>query len=128
MPSQWDHRADKDLLLAIIEGNNLKAIEWPAISEKLQKKGYSFTKEACRQHFQKIRKESRTGSPSVSTNTTPAATPAATPAKKRKSKAASFEDGDDDDEEETPTKVKSKRVKKENGNHSAAQPGVEIEE
>ncbi|ESZ89456.1 hypothetical protein SBOR_10160 [Sclerotinia borealis F-4128] len=126
MPSQWNHKADKDLLLAIIEGNNLKAIEWPMISEKLQKKGYSFTKEACRQHFQKIRKESRTGSPSVSVNTTHATIPT----KKRKSKAASFEGGDEDedDDEETPLKIKSKRVKKENGDQSATPPGVEVEE
>ncbi|KAF7872507.1 hypothetical protein EAF04_003428 [Stromatinia cepivora] len=124
MPSQWDHRADKDLLLAIIEGNNLKTIEWPAISERLQKKGYSFTKEACRQHFQKIRKESRTGSPSASASTTPAATPA----KKRKPKASSYEDGAENDDEETPSKITSKRVKKENGNQSATQVGVEVEE
>ncbi|TGO44392.1 hypothetical protein BCON_0529g00060 [Botryotinia convoluta] len=117
MPSQWDHRADKDLLLAIIEGNNLKAIEWPTISERLQKKGHSFTKEACRQHFQKIRKESRTGSPSASTSTTPAATSV----KKRKSKAASIE-------EETPSMNQSKRVKKESDDQSAAELGVESEE
>lgn len=48
MPSQWDHRADKDLLLAIIEGENLKSVEWPAVSNRLSRKGYSFTKEACR--------------------------------------------------------------------------------
>ncbi|KAF5874268.1 uncharacterized protein Bfra_004275 [Botrytis fragariae] len=124
MPSQWDHRADKDLLLAIIEGNNLKAIEWPTISERLQKKGYSFTKEACRQHFQKIRKESRTGSPSVSTSTTPAVTSV----KKRKSKAASIEEEQENDDEETPSKNQSKRVKKESDDQSAAELGVESEE
>ncbi|TGO17917.1 hypothetical protein BPAE_0403g00010 [Botrytis paeoniae] len=124
MPSQWDHRADKDLLLAIIEGNNLKAIEWPTISERLQEKGYSFTKEACRQHFQKIRKESRTGSPSASTSTTPAATSV----KKRKSKAASIEEGQENDDEETPSKNQSKRVKKESDDQSAAELGVESEE
>ncbi|KAF7900636.1 uncharacterized protein EAF01_007938 [Botrytis porri] len=125
MPSQWDHRADKDLLLAIIEGNNLKAIEWPTISERLQKKGYSFTKEACRQHFQKIRKESRTGAPSASASTTPTATSA----KKRKSKAASIEEGpENDDDEETPSKNQSKRVKTESDDQSAAELGVENEE
>ncbi|QSZ33747.1 hypothetical protein DSL72_005318 [Monilinia vaccinii-corymbosi] len=123
MPSQWDHRADKDLLLAIIEGNNLKAIEWPVISERLNQKGYSFTKEACRQRFQKIRKESRTGSPAVSTNTTPAATQV----KKRKSKSASFEDVNEDDDEETPSKIKSKRMKKENANQSTPELGDGIE-
>ncbi|RAL66346.1 hypothetical protein DID88_006015 [Monilinia fructigena] len=127
MPSQWDHRADKDLLLAIIEGNNLKAIEWPTISERLNQKGYSFTKEACRQHFQKIRKESRTGSPSASSNTTPAVTPA----QKRKSKVASLKEGnkddDDDDDDESPSKNKSKRLKKENTKLSATHLGDEIE-
>ncbi|KAB8301173.1 hypothetical protein EYC80_003069 [Monilinia laxa] len=96
MPSQWDHRADKDLLLAIIEGNNLKAIEWPTISERLNQKGYSFTKEACRQHFQKIRKESRTGSQSVSSNTAPAVAPA----KKRKSKVSSLEERNEEDDDD----------------------------
>ncbi|TGO66162.1 hypothetical protein BOTNAR_0066g00010 [Botryotinia narcissicola] len=124
MPSQWDHRADRDLLLAIIEGNNLKAIEWPTISERLEKKGYSFTKEACRQHFQKIRKESRTSSPSASTSTTPAASSV----KKRKSKAAFVEEGQENKEEGTPSKTQSKRVKKESNDQSAAELGVESEE
>ncbi|KAF7956904.1 hypothetical protein EAE96_004228 [Botrytis aclada] len=127
MPSQWDHRADKDLLLAIIEGNNLKSIEWPTISERLQTKGYSFTKEACRQHFQKIRKESRAGSASASASASTSTTPAATSVKKRKSKAASIEEGQDNDEE-TPSKIQSKRVKKESDDQSAAKLGVESEE
>lgn len=77
----------------------------------------------CSQHFQKIRKESRTGSPSVSSSTPPAVTPA----KKRKSKVASLDEGNDDDDEESPSKTKSKRVKKENTKLSATQLGDEIE-
>jgi hypothetical protein len=48
MPSQWDHKADKDLLLAIIENGDLKSISWPAIAAKMQAKQYTFTHEACR--------------------------------------------------------------------------------
>jgi hypothetical protein len=48
MPSQWDHKADKDLLLAIIENGDLKSISWPAIAAKMQAKAYTFTHEACR--------------------------------------------------------------------------------
>jgi hypothetical protein len=48
MPSQWDHKADKDLLLAIIENGDLKSISWPAIAAKMQDKQYTFTHEACR--------------------------------------------------------------------------------
>jgi len=44
-----DHKADKDLLLAIIEEGSLKNIIWPNISDKMQAKNYTFTKEACRQ-------------------------------------------------------------------------------
>jgi hypothetical protein len=48
MPSQWDHKADKDLLLAIIEEGSLKSIVWPQIAEKMKAKEYTFTHEACR--------------------------------------------------------------------------------
>jgi hypothetical protein len=48
MPSQWDHKADKDLLLAIIENGDLKSISWPVIAGKMNAKGYTFTHEACR--------------------------------------------------------------------------------
>lgn len=48
MPSVWDHKADKDLLLAIIENGALKGIEWPKISDIMNAKGYTFTHEGCR--------------------------------------------------------------------------------
>jgi hypothetical protein len=48
MPSQWDQKADKDLLLAIIDEGTLKSIEWPKISAVMLEKGYTFTHEACR--------------------------------------------------------------------------------
>lgn len=48
MPSQWDARADRDLLLAIIDEGALKSVLWPKIAEKMQNKGYTFTHEACR--------------------------------------------------------------------------------
>jgi hypothetical protein len=46
--SVWDHKADKDLLLVIIGEGQLKGINWSTVSEKLQAKNYTFTKEACR--------------------------------------------------------------------------------
>lgn len=46
--SQWDHKSDKDLLLAIIDSGALKGIDWKVISEKMTAKGYTFTHEACR--------------------------------------------------------------------------------
>lgn len=48
MPSQWDHKADKDLLLTIIEDGNLTHIDWQSVSAKLRAKDYTFTHEACR--------------------------------------------------------------------------------
>jgi hypothetical protein len=44
----WDHKADKDLLLAIIAEGQLTGIIWPNVSEKMQAKGYNFSKEGCR--------------------------------------------------------------------------------
>jgi hypothetical protein len=43
--SVWEHKSDKDLLLTIIDQGSL---QWPTISDKMQAKGYTFTKEACR--------------------------------------------------------------------------------
>jgi hypothetical protein len=43
--SVWDHSADKDLLLTIIEEGSFK---WDIISAKMSSKGYTFTKEAVR--------------------------------------------------------------------------------
>jgi hypothetical protein len=48
MPNPWDHRSDKDFLLAIIDEGSLKSIVWPIIAQKMQAKGYTFTHEACR--------------------------------------------------------------------------------
>ncbi|KAL2066673.1 hypothetical protein VTL71DRAFT_2745 [Oculimacula yallundae] len=56
MPSQWNGDADRDLLLAIIEDGSTKSINWPNVASTIQGKGYSFSHEACRQHFQKIRR------------------------------------------------------------------------
>jgi hypothetical protein len=48
MASQWDHRADKALLLAIIEDGQCKSINWRIIATKMKAKNYTFTHEACR--------------------------------------------------------------------------------
>ncbi|KAI9053937.1 hypothetical protein LZ554_002881 [Drepanopeziza brunnea f. sp. 'monogermtubi'] len=81
MPSIWDHKADKDLLLTIIDEGSLKSIAWPSISNKMADKGYSFTHEGCRQHFQKIRKEARNG------HSSPLDAPAPSPSKPKANKA-----------------------------------------
>lgn len=132
MPSQWDHKADKDLLLAIIDDGQLKSIVWPGIAAKMQAKGYTFTHEACRQHFQKIRKESKTGRGSSGISTPPkqaskangTSTTASGNKRKSTSKSTSFastngfsQGGEDDDEEiDTPSKkrkVNANGIKKE---------------
>jgi hypothetical protein len=46
--SVWDHQADKDLLLAIIENSALKGIKWEVIAGLMQSKGHTFTNEGCR--------------------------------------------------------------------------------
>ncbi|KAG9240339.1 hypothetical protein BJ878DRAFT_297828 [Calycina marina] len=55
--SIWNHEADKDLLLSVIAEGSLKGHNWASVSARMETKNYNFTKEACRQHFQKIRKE-----------------------------------------------------------------------
>ncbi|EKD16221.1 uncharacterized protein L3040_009539 [Drepanopeziza brunnea f. sp. 'multigermtubi'] len=123
MPSVWDHKADKDLLLTIIDEGSLKSIAWPSISNKMADKGYSFTHEGCRQHFQKIRKEARNGhnaletlapSPSKAKAKAKAVT---TPRKASKKENAPWADGDDnkDDYEDLPppSSKRKREVKKE---------------
>ncbi|KAG0647813.1 hypothetical protein D0Z07_6040 [Hyphodiscus hymeniophilus] len=61
--STWDGASDRDLLLTIIDEGGPGSSKWQVIADKMQAKGYTFTKEACRQHFQKIRKESRSSNP-----------------------------------------------------------------
>ncbi|KAM3078092.1 hypothetical protein ACMFMG_002606 [Clarireedia jacksonii] len=132
MPSAWDHAADRDMLLCIIEVGDIKSIQWDVVSQKMQAKGYTFTKEACRQRFQKIRRESKSHHPS----TTPSSAET-TPAKKRqrasKSKSTSTpttstssrqklgtyvfngaeEEEEDDDEDDLLPSPQSKHMKQE---------------
>ena len=48
MPSMWDHRADKDLLLTIIEDGNLTGTDWHSVAAKMKSKDHTFSHEACR--------------------------------------------------------------------------------
>ncbi|TVY81033.1 hypothetical protein LSUE1_G008881 [Lachnellula suecica] len=136
--SRWDAESDRCLLLNIIEGGDLKGSEWPAISLKMKDKGYNFTHEACRQHYQKLRKEFRGGASNAKPKASPAPkaprTPKSTTTTPRKGSKASksfTSDSDttgsmahgDDDEPSSPTPLKRKRMTKteeeENGVHSA---------
>jgi hypothetical protein len=47
MPSVWNYDSDVELLLTIIEVGD-KSILWDKIAGKMQAKGFTFTKEACR--------------------------------------------------------------------------------
>ncbi|CZT09227.1 uncharacterized protein RAG0_14059 [Rhynchosporium agropyri] len=61
--STWTGDADRDMLLTIIEeGGSGKSIPWPEVARNLQNKGYTFSHEACRQHFQKIKRVAKQGS------------------------------------------------------------------
>lgn len=44
----WDTKADRDLLLAIIDEGALKSVHWPKVAQKMSEKGYTFTHEGCR--------------------------------------------------------------------------------
>lgn len=110
--SQWDHKSDKDLLLTIIDTGALKGIDWKAIAERMVAKGYTFTHEACRQHFQKIRKEARSDSPA----TTPThARTTSTPKSQKRSKGLIYDgnQANSDDEEILTTPAKRAKVRAE---------------
>ncbi|KAH7370838.1 hypothetical protein BKA65DRAFT_545537 [Rhexocercosporidium sp. MPI-PUGE-AT-0058] len=128
-PSQWDHKADKDLLLAVIDEGALKGIVWPKIAVTLQSKGYTFTHEACRQHFQKIRKQSASSSGNgngigANNNSSAPSSPKKRPTPRKPSAATSaknqttgygagVEDENDDEEDmPPPPSAKRKRVMK----------------
>ncbi|KAL5326153.1 hypothetical protein ACEPPN_007291 [Leptodophora sp. 'Broadleaf-Isolate-01'] len=125
-PSQWDHKADKDLLLAIIDEGALKGIVWPKIAVTLQSKGYTFTHEACRQHFQKIRKQSssstgpstngngngngNTSSPSSPKKRPTPRKPSTPTASKSQTQTTGYgNNNDDEDDEDLPPPPSSKR-------------------
>ncbi|TAQ83606.1 hypothetical protein B7494_g8070 [Chlorociboria aeruginascens] len=125
--SSWNHESDRDFLLTIIEGGQLKGIKWDVIAATLQAKGYTFSKEACRQHFQKLRKESSLGLSSTPSSRANAPTPrkraVSGSSKSKLSKSAKSADrslttiDDDDDEEdiEMQTPSKNKKMKTEDG-------------
>jgi len=114
MPSNWDHKADKDLLLTIIEEGALKSIDWPNISARLAQKGYTFSKEACRQHFQKIRKDARANGEATPTPNRTSNGLAKSAGNKGGKANGSFSYGreNEDDDEEMKTPTKRKRVAK----------------
>jgi len=119
-PAPWDAKADRDLLLTIIEHGELKGVKWPLIAGSMAQQGYSFSTEAGRQDLQKIRKESKNGSASKNGKSpTKDATPKTPKQNGSKSANGSFAMGNDDDEEEFGSALKRKRVKKEeNGYHN----------
>ncbi|KUJ09055.1 uncharacterized protein LY89DRAFT_741353 [Mollisia scopiformis] len=111
MPSQWDAKADRDLLLAIIDEGALKSVLWPKIAQKMKDRGYTFSHEACRQHFQKIRKEAKSPSKSAtstprkrSTNDTPTSSFKSSSQKTNTTTSSIL----DDEDFETPTKKRKK--------------------
>ncbi|KAF3912002.1 hypothetical protein AA313_de0208783 [Arthrobotrys entomopaga] len=110
MPS-WTIESEHKLLLTIIKLLNISQLpKWEDVSKEMQAQGLEFTPEGCRQHFQKIRKTSkspstpRKGSAGISKGNTPA---------KRKLSQMHRDDDDVDDEEilKTPSKS-SKQVSK----------------
>ncbi|EHK24471.1 uncharacterized protein TRIVIDRAFT_219926 [Trichoderma virens Gv29-8] len=125
---KWDDAAERDLCVAIIQGNQEGTkvrYNWPRVEEIMTSLGHSFTRDAMSQHFSKtIMKEFHARHPKDDTTETPPAsatkpkTPrkTATPSKKRgkkgaKAQAPEVDDQTDDDLELDATP--SKKVKKE---------------
>ncbi|OBT62023.1 hypothetical protein VE03_08255 [Pseudogymnoascus sp. 23342-1-I1] len=106
MPSAWTPEADRDLLLAIIDENKLQGLDWHAIAAKMATKNnkYSFSHEGCRQHFQKLRRESASGaSGSVPSTPSKPKTPK-TPASRKKKLFDNSVDDEEVDQFVTPSK------------------------
>ncbi|KAI9873375.1 MAG: hypothetical protein M1830_000475 [Pleopsidium flavum] len=104
MPANWDAVQERKLLFAIIELTNPKPPSWQLVSEKM---GPGYSNEACRQHYQKIKRESKNGSSAPSTPRKPStangktATPKSTKSTGSKRKQAeSFDSTMQDDDEE----------------------------
>ncbi|KAI9853154.1 MAG: hypothetical protein M1838_000010 [Thelocarpon superellum] len=92
MPSPWDNTAELKLLLVIIELLNPKTPSWPLVAEKM---GPTFTNEACRQHFQKLKRESRNSAdPTTPSRSNGAKTP--TPKSKAAKRQASVAQDDEE--------------------------------
>lgn len=103
MPNAWSLLDEKRLLFNIIEISGVKMPSWIAVSEKMDG---AYTAEACRQHFQKMKRESIKGDGSAKRKSKPG-TPK-TPSRKRKQL-----NGDAEDDELTSTPSKIKKMKEE---------------
>ncbi|KAI9785468.1 MAG: hypothetical protein M1839_009209 [Geoglossum umbratile] len=110
MPSAWDIGQEKKLLLAIIDLTNPKAPQWPHVAEKM---GNQYSAEACRQHYQKIRRlSSATGE--AGNVTSPSKRSATTPVRGRKRKlVANVNTNVTNDDSEQEMESPSKKIKDE---------------
>ncbi|KFY93731.1 hypothetical protein V498_04284 [Pseudogymnoascus sp. VKM F-4517 (FW-2822)] len=95
MPSPWTVAADRDLLLAIIDENRLQGLDWHAIAAKMATKNHSVSHEGCRQHFQKLRRESATGASGIVPDTPRTPKAPKTPGSRKSKK---FDNNVDDEE------------------------------
>ncbi|KAL2263271.1 hypothetical protein VTK26DRAFT_7536 [Humicola hyalothermophila] len=116
----WDHRADHDLLTAIMQELQPTQEQLRGVMNRMHSFGYSCTVKAITQHLQKLRRKEGSGPAAANdsgpgTPKTPAkkrATPKKdTPASGSKRKPAVIED-DSEDEAKPPVK-REKKVKQE---------------
>ncbi|KAI9744232.1 MAG: hypothetical protein M1818_002384 [Claussenomyces sp. TS43310] len=118
--SVWDAATDRELLLSIVDTQTLSKIEWGKVSTMLKAKGFTFSHEACRQHYQKILKGGRNGqagTPNKPKEKRAKSTPGSQSKAKTSKNIKANDDNDDDDEgslnDETPTKKRKLEVKEE---------------
>ncbi|KAK5997102.1 hypothetical protein PT974_02454 [Cladobotryum mycophilum] len=115
---KWDDAAERDLCVAIIQGNqdgDRARYNWGKICEIMQGLGYAFTKDAMSQHFTKVImkdfKNRHSASASAASSSAGATPKKATSASKKRGKAAAFEasydrgEDDDDGEDEKDSSV-----------------------
>ncbi|KAF3931783.1 hypothetical protein ABW19_dt0204934 [Dactylella cylindrospora] len=113
MPT-WTIESEHKLLLTIIKLLNISQMpKWDEVAKEMNTLGLSFTSEGCRQHFQKIRKTSNTGTTKKSAAASPAkpsgvSKKTASPAKR---KLGQLNERDVDDEEVIFMPSKSSKTK-----------------
>ncbi|KAI9784686.1 MAG: hypothetical protein M1816_000751 [Peltula sp. TS41687] len=114
MPAVWDISRERRLLLHVIEITNPKPPSWAAVADLM---GDGFSAEACRQHYNKIKRETKGTTTATSTPTITPSKPKATKATTAKAKPASrkrkaSEALEDDDEGVMKEDLKVPRARK----------------
>ncbi|KAK4899292.1 hypothetical protein LTR27_003524 [Elasticomyces elasticus] len=110
MPGPWNDATDRQLLLSIIHLTNNTLPKWDKVAEMM---GDGYTAESTRQHFQKIRKETKSkfGEPGTPAKGKAANGDTTKSTGKRKGTDTAADDHDDDESPSKKPKGEGKKGK-----------------